>query len=75
MTVQFSLKEAAKIIGVSYSRVWHAYAYGRLPWPLRVGKMFILDESDVKNLRTHLDNSAKGEHYVPVTDGQTVQGV
>ncbi len=74
MAVQYSLKEAAKIIGVSYSRAWHAYAYGRLAWPRRVGKMFILDESEVKNLRTHLDNLTKGEHHVPVTDGRTVQG-
>ena len=48
-----TINDAAKMIGQTYSRVWHAYAYGRVPVPLRVGKTFILTETDIDRLRAY----------------------
>lgn len=59
MIGHYTIKEAAATLGVSYSQVWHVYAYGRLPLPQRLGKMFILDEPGIESLRRHLDNALK----------------
>ena len=48
-----TINDVAKMIGQSYSRVWHAYAYGRVPAPLRVGKTFILNETDIARLKAY----------------------
>ena len=56
MVVQYTLRQAAAMSGASYSQAWHVYAYGRLPWPRRVGKMFVFGEEDIESLRNHLDN-------------------
>ncbi len=48
-----TINEAAKLIGETYSRVWHAYAYGRVPAPLRVGRTFVLTDTDIDRLRTY----------------------
>lgn len=48
-----TLRDAATALGETYSRVWHAYAYGKLPRPARVGRTFVLTESDLIALRGH----------------------
>ena len=48
-----TINDVAKMIGETYSRVWHAYAYGRVPVPLRVGRTFILTENDIVRLRAY----------------------
>ena len=48
---QYSLGEAARLVGRSYSQCWHAYAYGRVRWPRRVGRSFVLDEDDLAALQ------------------------
>ncbi len=75
MVNQYTMRQAAVMTGASYSRVWHVYAYGRLPWPRRVGKMFVLGEEDIESLKSHLDNAPKGGEHVSDTDGRTVGGV
>jgi hypothetical protein len=55
------LNEAAAAIGQSYSRCWHAYAYKRLPPPLRVGRTFVLTEDDLTTLKEHLAGQSNGE--------------
>jgi hypothetical protein len=54
-----TINDAAKMIGETYSRVWHAYAYGRVPAPLRVGRTFVLTDTDIDRLRTYFDGAAK----------------
>ena len=53
-----TINEAARMIGQTYSRVWHAYAYGRVPAPLRVGRAFILTSGDIDRLRTYFAGEA-----------------
>lgn len=53
-----SINDAAKMIGQTYSRVWHVFAYGRLPTPLRVGKTFVLTDTDIDRLRTYFAGEA-----------------
>ena len=48
-----TINDAAKMIGETYSRVWHAYAYGRVPAPLRVGRAFVLTDTDIDRLRVY----------------------
>jgi hypothetical protein len=48
-----TINDAAKMIGETYSRVWHAYAYGRVPAPLRVGRAFVLTDTDIVRLRAY----------------------
>lgn len=57
----YSLHEAAAAIGQSYSRCWHAYAYKRLPSPLRVGRTFVLTDDDLAALKEHLSGQSNGE--------------
>lgn len=57
----YSLHEAAEAIGQSYSRCWHAYAYKRLPPPLRVGRTFVLTEDDLAVLKQHLAETGVGK--------------
>jgi hypothetical protein len=54
-----TISEAAKMIGQTYSRVWHAYAYGRVPAPLRVGRAFILTDTDIDTLRMYFGGASK----------------
>jgi hypothetical protein len=55
-----TINEAAKLIGETYSRVWHAYAYGRVPAPLRVGKAFVLTDVDIERLRAYFESGQRG---------------
>lgn len=57
----YSLHEAAAAIGQSYSRCWHAYAYKRLPPPLRVGRTFVLTDADLAVLKEHLAEQSEGK--------------
>lgn len=57
----YSLHEAAEAIGQSYSRCWHAYAYKRLPSPLRVGRTFVLTDDDLAVLKEHLAEQGEGK--------------
>lgn len=59
MVIQYTLRQAAAMTGASYSQAWHIYAYGRLPSPRRVGKMFVFGEDDIESLRSYLDNARK----------------
>lgn len=60
-----TINEAAKMIGETYSRVWHVYAYGRLPAPLRVGRAFVLTDTDIERLRLYFGGkrSRSGSKY------------
>lgn len=53
-----TINDAARILGQSYSRVWHAYAYGRVPAPLRVGRAFVLTDTDIDRLRMYFARQA-----------------
>lgn len=75
MSEQYSLKQAAEMVGASYSQVWHIYAYRKLQWPRRVGKTFVLNEADLVALKKYLNNPQAGEHHAGPADGRTVQGV
>lgn len=57
----YSLHEAAVAIGQSYSRCWHAFAYKRLPSPIRVGRTFVLTDADLAALKEHLSGQRNGE--------------
>lgn len=57
----YSLHEAAVAIGQSYSRCWHAFAYKRLPSPIRVGRTFVLTDADLVALKEHLSGQRNGE--------------
>ena len=59
-----TLSNVANIIGESYSHVWHAYAYGRVPAPLRVGRTFVLTDTDITGLRDYF--AAERSKRVPV---------
>ncbi len=50
-----TINDAAKMIGETYSRVWHAFAYGRVAAPLRVGRAFVLTDTDIDRLRTYFN--------------------
>jgi len=58
---RYSLHEAAEAIGQSYSRCWHAYAYKRLPAPIRVGRTFVLTDADLAVLKQHLTGQGEGK--------------
>lgn len=73
MEKHYSLKEAASLVGVSYSRAWHLYAYGRLGWPCRVGKTLVLSENDLAALKIYIANN--GDAHVEQADGRSVSGV
>jgi hypothetical protein len=73
MEKHYSLKEAASLAGVSYSRAWHTYAYKRLGWPQRVGKTLVLSEDDLAALKTYIANN--GDAHVEQADGRSVQSV
>lgn len=57
----YTLHEAAAAIGQSYSRCWHAFAYKRLPSPLRVGRTFVLTDDDLTALKVHLTRQGEGK--------------
>ncbi len=48
-----TLSDVANTIGESYSRVWHAYAYSRVPAPLRLGRTFGLTDTDISRLQAY----------------------
>ena len=48
-----TINEVAKMMGETYSRVWHAYAYGRVPVPVRVGRTFVLTDDDIARLQAY----------------------
>ena len=48
-----TINDVARMIGETYSRVWHAFAYGRVPAPLRVGRAFVLTDTDIDRLRAY----------------------
>lgn len=54
-----TIKDVANMIGETYSRVWHAYAYGRVPAPPRVGRTFVLTNSDVVKLQAYFSGKRK----------------
>lgn len=54
-----TINDAAKIIGQTYSRIWHAYAYRRVPAPMRVGRAFVLTDSDIDRLRVYFGGAPK----------------
>lgn len=54
-----TINEAAKMIGQTYSRVWHVYADGRVPSPLRVGRAFVLTATDIDRLRRYFSGAPK----------------
>ena len=45
--------------------VWHAYAYGRLPWPRRVGRTFVLDSDDLAALQQLFEIERNDESREP----------
>jgi hypothetical protein len=63
-----TINNVAEMIGETYSRVWHAYAYGRVPAPQRVGRVFVLTDSDIERLRAyfsvHRNRSAAKEESI-----------
>ncbi|WP_171472656.1 hypothetical protein [Frigoriglobus tundricola] len=71
----YGLHEAAAAIGQSYSRCWHAYAYKRLPPPLRVGRTFVLTDDDLAALKEHLayQNNRKESHHESVSRTRNIQ--
>lgn len=54
-----TINDAARILGQSYSRIWHAFAYARVPAPQRVGRAFVLTDTDIDRLRTYFGSAAK----------------
>lgn len=57
-----TINDAAKMIGETYSRVWHAYAYGRVPAPLRVGRAFVLTDTDIDRLRVYFGKTTSARN-------------
>jgi hypothetical protein len=64
---QYSLGEAAQVLGRSYSQCWHAYAYGKLRWPRRVGRTFVLDGDDLAALQAYFKIERKDGDREPVS--------
>lgn len=56
---QYSLAEAARLLGRSYSQCWHVFAYGRVRWPRRIGRTFVLDSSDLAALEAFFKQDGK----------------
>ena len=56
----YTMNEAAKLIGETYSRAWHAYAYGRVPAPLRVGRAFVLTDREIERLGAYFESRRGG---------------
>lgn len=63
---QYSLGEAAQVLGRSYSQCWHVYAYGKLRWPRRVGRTFVLNGDDLAALQQFFEIERKDENREPI---------
>ena len=64
----YSLGEAAQVLGRSYSQCWHVYAYGRLRWPRRVGRTFVLDSDDLAALQAYFKIERKDGDCEPLAN-------
>lgn len=63
----FTLGEAARLVGTTYSRVWHVFALHRLPQPLRLGRIHMLTESDIEALKKYFSSPPAGARPTPRT--------
>lgn len=71
----YSLGEAAQVLGRSYSQCWHAYAYGRLRWPRRVGRTFVLDNGDLAELQAYFQIEIKDVDHEPIANDRSVSSL
>jgi hypothetical protein len=71
----YTLGEAARLLGRSYSQCWHVFAYGRLRWPRRVGRSFILDNDDLAALTAYFNGDGDREGREPVAPSEQSSSV